>query len=127
MSFKPTKPVAKPDADAKPKEESKTEEKDETEKPKTCSQAYPNMPQCRYQYGFKYYSSKDSAQRALGFSGFKTQSQHRSYKGTCKGYSTHWNLRDPKKGSDRVGSMANCNCCNDMGKLPQIETWYRGF
>lgn len=107
---KPPKIVTKPPANPK----------------KTCSVAYPGRPQCKLQNGYVY-SSKNQAMNAMGWNGFKTISPRPSTQGTCRGYSTHWNVRDPKRGSDRVGSIASCDCCDDNNNNPRIKILYKTF
>lgn len=93
---------------------------------KTCANTHAGKPLCRLQSGFKY-SSKHQAMSAMGWTGFKTISPKPSTQGTCKGYSTHWNVRDPNRGSDRVGSIASCNCCDENNGNPVMKELFRTF
>lgn len=111
VSAKPTKPSSP---------------KPNKSQPKTCATVHAGKPQCSLQNGYNY-SSKHQAMSAMGWTGFKTISPKPSTQGTCKGYSTHWNVRDPSRGSDRVGSIASCECCAENNGNPTMKTIYRAF
>lgn len=101
-------------------------EKEEDKPCETCATKYPNKPQSKFQQGYPY-TSQRQALIAQNWVGYKLISPKPSYKGTCVGSSTHWNVRDPQRGSDRVGSLASCECCDDKTGTPILKTIYRAF
>lgn len=122
------KPTPKPIASTNANEDTDTsnsdkEKDDKPEPPKTCGMVYPNMPQCKYQDSRLIYSSKQQALASRGWTNYSLESKQNSYKGNCKGYSEHWNIRNPKAGNKRVASLVSCKCCEDRyDKQPKLKT-----
>ena len=89
----------------------------------TCKSKYPDHLPCSVLDLFKYSSQKD-ALNAFGLKA-KLQNPDPLEYGICAGTAgagIHWNVR---MGSQRLGSITSCTCCQDTASGPTLKTKYR--
>lgn len=92
----------------------------------SCDKDYPNYVKCEQLTDYPYWSKFD----ALGsMGGGRLHNRDVARSGPCsvdsgKVVGTHWNVRS---GSERVGSLAMCPCCQDSSGGPKLREKYRVF
>ncbi len=90
----------------------------------TCASKYPNYISCSKLDLFNYNSKKDTL-NSFGIKNAKLHNPSPLEFGVCAGTAgagIHWNVR---VGSQRLGSITSCKCCQNTPDGPVLKTKFR--
>ncbi len=95
----------------------------------SCKTRYPLYVLCSRLRGYNFNRMREATEafRKIVGEDIRTHNPSRATGGPCAGTpgaGTHWNIR-PKRGSERLGSITSCTCCEDTPSGPILREKFR--